>query len=103
VTDRIDHLRSAAHQLKLLGKSPPEEIKTLEDSEAGMNSFLWMIFNLWSDCQSWDCAGKIRLETIQIVCADHGFEFNSFTRFAVQKIESIYRQVQAEKMRQKNG
>lgn len=96
---RIDHLKSAAHQSKLLGLPPPEEFEKLKESEEKMSGFLWMIFNLWADCQRWDGAGKIRIETLRELCSDHGFAFDSFTRSAIAEIENCYRKVQSEQMR----
>jgi len=99
----MEHIKSAEHQLKLLGKQPPEELTNLRESESKMDNFSWMIFGLWADCQRWDCAGKIRIETLKELAPDHGFKFDQFIRGAVSMIENTYRQVQAEKARSKNG
>jgi len=75
----------------MLGLPKSEELYNFNSLFFNRSFWEKKFFDLWMMAQSWDCAGKIRLETLKICCEDMKIPFCAKTREIILMIENIYR------------
>ena len=91
VAGRFKELKEAEKYNKVLGKPRPKELDELEEAEGNLCFWSNKFLDLWHLCQSWDGAGKIRLETVKTCCEDVRILYRPETRRIVLCIENLYR------------
>ena len=75
----------------MLGNDEPVELVEYRQAKKGLCFWSKKFYELWSTCQSWDNAGKITLQTLQICCEDLRIPYRRETRQIIQLIENTYR------------
>lgn len=92
----MDELLSMEREYKnpLLRKPPPVELINYRAEKSKLRGKELLLWNFWLDCQAWDSAGKVRLETVKEICGDYGLEYNKNIRGLILSIENEYRKAQ---------
>jgi len=87
----LKELKAVDENCQTMGLARPENLVRFEKAQKCLMFWENKFLDLWNTCQSWDSAGKIRLETLKTCCEDAELPYCRQTRKIILMIESIYR------------